>query len=67
MDLMQSSLQKIASAKVIRLIKKGAKEFQGMIKVGRTGNCDVVIKSPTISKLHAYFYEGYQKRRLYAM
>lgn len=53
--LIQQSLLKAAASKVTRLVKKGTKVFTGMINVGRTTNCDVVIDSPIVSKFHAYF------------
>ncbi len=56
--MMQESLMKSASSDVIRLVKKGAKVFAGMVNVGRTTNCDVVIDSPIVSKFHAYFAKG---------
>lgn len=57
-QMMQQSLMKAASSDVIRLVKKGAKVFAGMVNVGRTINCDVVIDSPIVSKFHAYFTKG---------
>ncbi len=56
--MMQQSLMKTASSEVIRLVKKGAKVFEGMVNLGRTANCDVVIDSPIVSKFHAYFAKG---------
>ncbi len=56
--MMQQSFMKTASSDVIRLVKKGAKVFAGMVNVGRTSNCDVVIDNPIVSKFHAYFAKG---------
>lgn len=53
--IMQESLLRAASSKVIRLVKKGTNIFSGMVNVGRTSNCDVVLDSQLISKYHAYF------------
>ncbi len=57
-QMMQQSLLKAASSDVIRLVKKGTTAFAGMVNVGRTINCDVVIDSPIVSKFHAYFAKG---------
>lgn len=34
--------------------RKGANHFSQMIMIGRASNCDLVLKSKEISKLHAY-------------
>lgn len=41
--------------KVLPLIKAGANPYQDRIIVGRTRNCDVMIRAPDISKYHADF------------
>ena len=53
--LMRKALVRTASSKLIRLVKKGANVFEGMINVGRAGNCDIVIDAASVSKFHAYF------------
>ena len=53
--ILQESLLRAASSRVIRLVKKGTNNFSGMVNVGRTSNCDVMLDSPLISKFHAYF------------
>ena len=53
--ILQESLLRAASSSVIRLVKKGTDVFSGMVNVGRTANCDVVLDSPLVSKFHAYF------------
>jgi hypothetical protein len=41
------------------LVEKGdASPFSGRISVGRAGNCDVVLRVPYVSKLHAHFLAG---------
>ena len=57
-QMMQQSLMAAASSDVIRLVKKGAKAFAGMVNVGRAINCDVVIDNSIVSKFHAYFTKG---------
>ena len=57
-QMMQQSQMKAVSSEVIRLVKKGTNVFTGMVSVGRTTNCDVVINSPVVSKFHAYFNKG---------
>lgn len=51
--LMSSSVDPDRS--VIEVVKKGSREFKGLIHVGRTDNNDVVLQAGGISKLHAYF------------
>ncbi len=54
-SLMQQSLLRTVSSRVIKLVKRGSNLFRGYINVGRTTNCDIVINSPAVSKFHAYF------------
>jgi hypothetical protein len=53
-SLMKENLMRTVSSKVLRLIKKGSDSFLGNINIGRTPNCDLVIKNTAVSKFHAY-------------
>lgn len=40
---------------IVALIKAAANPFPERISIGRAPNCDVVIREPSISKLHGHF------------
>jgi hypothetical protein len=42
---------------VVNLIKAASNPFPERISVGRAPNCDVVIRDPSVSKLHGHFRE----------
>jgi hypothetical protein len=42
--------------RVAALMKREGNPFPDRISIGRAGNCDVVIREPFVSKLHAHFH-----------
>ncbi len=65
--LMAQTMSRTASREVIKITNKGANTFQGTCKIGRASNCDMVINSPAVSKLHAYIIRDSQKELYYLM
>lgn len=63
--LMAQTMSRTASQKVIKITNKGSNAFQGSGKIGRASNCDMVINSPAVSKLHAYFIQDTQNSTYY--
>lgn len=47
--------RRLRQARIVRLVKTKDNPYQGRIIVGRARNCDVVLRSASVSKLHAYF------------
>ena len=45
----------LRGAQLLRVVKAPGNPFPDRISVGRAANCDIVIKDPTVSKLHAHF------------
>lgn len=58
--------QKGASAniEVIPVVKSPANPYPDRVSVGRARNCDVVMRDPSVSKLHAHFRIGGPKLEL---
>lgn len=53
-----SSVARLGSLRdslVFPVVKAEGNPFRDQVSVGRASNCDVVIRSSTVSKLHAYF------------
>lgn len=44
-----------AAVQVIAIAKAPGNPYADRVSVGRTANCDVVLKDPSVSKLHAHF------------
>ncbi len=65
MQFLKAPSGRNASSRVLKLVKPGTATFQDMLKVGRAGNCDVVLNSPAISKFHAYFSKENQGTRYF--
>ena len=40
---------------VVAIAKAQGNPYPDRISVGRTGNCDIVLRDPSVSKLHAHF------------
>ena len=40
---------------VVAIAKAQGNPYADRISVGRTGNCDIVLRDPSVSKLHAHF------------
>jgi hypothetical protein len=40
---------------IIAIAKAASNPFQGRVSVGRTRNCDIVLRHSSVSKLHAHF------------
>lgn len=49
------SAGKLAGGLVMPIVKKPENPFPDRVSVGRAQNCDVVIRDPSISKLHGHF------------
>lgn len=43
------------AVQVIAIVKAPGNPYPDRISVGRTGNCDIVLRDPSVSKLHAHF------------
>jgi hypothetical protein len=46
------------AVQVIAIEKAPGNPYPDRVSVGRTGNCDVVLRDPSVSKLHAHFRWG---------
>ena len=60
--IMKKALMKTVSSKTVKVVKTGTNIFQGSVNIGRVSNCDVMIDSPVISKLHAFFTKNLKSR-----
>ena len=49
---------------IIEVIKAPANPYPDRVSVGRARNCDVVLRDPSVSKLHAHFRVGGGKLEL---
>ncbi|WP_437673482.1 FHA domain-containing protein [Sorangium sp. So ce131] len=47
---------------VFEIVKAKGNPYPDQISVGRTRNCDVVLRHPSVSKLHAHFRQDAQQR-----
>jgi FHA domain len=45
-----------ASSRFVPLVRCATSPYTDRITVGRTANCDIVLRDPTVSKLHALFW-----------
>lgn len=43
------------TAEVFEVVKAPGNPYPDQISVGRTRNCDIVLRNPSVSKLHAHF------------
>jgi hypothetical protein len=50
-----SLLQTIRGVEAHEIVKSSNSPYQDRISVGRARNCDVVLRYPSVSKLHGYF------------
>ncbi|WP_437764171.1 FHA domain-containing protein [Sorangium sp. So ce281] len=48
------------ASEVFQLVKAKGNPYLDQISVGRTRNCDVVLRHPSVSKLHAHFRRNEQ-------
>ena len=49
------SAGRLRGARVARLVKAPGNPFPDRISLGRAQNCDIVVRDPSVSKLHAQF------------
>lgn len=50
------------ASEVFEIVKAKGNPYPDQISVGRTRNCDVVLRNPSVSKLHAHFRHDEQRR-----
>jgi hypothetical protein len=50
------------AAEVFEVVKAPGNPYPDQISVGRTRNCDIVLRNPSVSKLHAHFRKDEQGR-----
>ena len=53
-----------ANIEVLPVVKSPANPYPDRVSVGRARNCDVVMRDPSVSKLHAHFRIGGPKLEL---
>jgi pSer/pThr/pTyr-binding forkhead associated (FHA) protein len=52
------TVEPVQGPQLVMAVRKVQSTFGNMITVGRTSNCDVVIRDVTVSKFHAFFRIG---------
>ncbi len=54
----QNEVRSLGIEQIVPIIKAPKNPYAARISVGRTRNCDIVLRDPSVSKLHANFFEA---------
>jgi hypothetical protein len=64
MTLKKRALRPAKNVDVIEVVKAAGNPYPDRISIGRARNCDVVLRDPSVSKLHAHFRVGVPQMEL---
>jgi hypothetical protein len=62
--LKRSTVRRPQNIEVLSIVKAAGNPYPDRVSVGRARNCDIVMRDPSISKLHAHFRIGEVKVEL---
>lgn len=57
-SLKRSTVRRPQNIEVLPIVKAAGNPYPDRVSVGRARNCDIVMRDPSISKLHAHFRIG---------
>ncbi|HEX9100653.1 MAG TPA: FHA domain-containing protein, partial [Polyangia bacterium] len=63
-SLRRSTVRRPQNIEVLPVIKAPGNPYPDRVSVGRARNCDIVMRDPSVSKLHAHFRVGGPKLEL---
>ena len=63
-SLKRSTVKRPQNIEVLPVVKAAGNPYPDRVSVGRARNCDIVMRDPSISKLHAHFRVGGPKVEL---
>jgi hypothetical protein len=63
-SLKRSAARRAPNVEVLAVVKAPGNPYPDRVSVGRARNCDVVMRDPSVSKLHAHFRVGGPKLEL---
>ncbi|HEX6815005.1 MAG TPA: FHA domain-containing protein [Gemmatimonadaceae bacterium] len=63
-SLKRSTVRRPQNIEVLAVVKAPGNPYPDRVSVGRARNCDIVMRDPSVSKLHAHFRVGVGKLEL---
>ena len=63
-SLKRATARRAANIEVLPVLKAAGNPYPDRVSVGRARNCDIVMRDPSVSKLHAHFRVGGPKLEL---
>ena len=63
-SLKRSMVRRLQNIEVLPVVKAAGNPYPDRVSVGRARNCDLVMRDPSVSKLHAHFRIGGPKLEL---
>ena len=63
-SLKRSTVKRLTNIEVLPVVKAPGNPYPDRVSVGRARNCDIVMRDPSVSKLHAHFRLGGPKLEL---